>query len=111
MTVPRNFGRVALTSTALLATSIWLAPDAEATTCLRPGYPAGCAARPTVTNGVGVKPGIGAGAPGAGVTPGVGVGARGVGVAPGVGVGAPGVGVAPRSAVNRGGPVNRPGVR
>jgi len=38
----------------------------------------------------------------------VGVGAPGVGVAPGVGAGAPGVGVAPG---NRGGSVNRPGVR
>ena len=40
------------------------------------------------------------------VTPGV--GAPGVGVTPGVGVGAPGVGVAPG---NRGGPVNRVGMR
>ncbi len=38
----------------------------------------------------------------------VGVGAPGVGVRPGVGVGAPGVGVRP---ANRGGPVNRVGVR
>ena len=38
----------------------------------------------------------------------VGVGAPGVGVARGVGVGAPGVGAAP---MNRGGPVNRVGVR
>ena len=38
----------------------------------------------------------------------VGVGAPGVGVAPGVGAGAPGVGVAP---ANRGGPVNRVGMR
>jgi hypothetical protein len=38
----------------------------------------------------------------------VGPGAPGVGVAPGVGAGAPGAGVAP---ANRGGPVNRPGVR
>ena len=37
-----------------------------------------------------------------------GVGAPGVGVTPGVGVGAPGVGAAP---ANRGGPVNRAGVR
>jgi hypothetical protein len=48
--------------------------------------------------------------------PGVGVGAPGVGVgAPGVGVGAPGVGVTPAPGVNtpanRGGPVNRVGVR
>jgi len=66
--------------------------------------------------GVGVAPGVGApgaGAPGVGVAPGVGAGAPGVGVAPGVGapgvgVGAPGVGAAP---ANRGGPVNRVGVR
>jgi hypothetical protein len=38
----------------------------------------------------------------------VGAGAPGVGAAPGVGVGAPGVGAAP---ANRGGPVNRVGVR
>jgi hypothetical protein len=38
----------------------------------------------------------------------VGAGAPGVGVKPGVGVGAPGPGVAP---VNKGGPVNRVGVR
>jgi len=48
----------------------------------------------------------------------VGVGAPGVGVAPGhspgVGLGAPGVGIAPGpgvAPVNRGGPVNRVGVR
>lgn len=79
---------------------------------------AGVARRSTVgagAPGVGVSPGIGAGAPGRGVTPGVGAGARGVGVTPGggvgtsgVGAGAPGVGVAP---ANRGGPVNRVGVR
>jgi hypothetical protein len=55
--------------------------------CKSVGVPKGCVARPTA---------------------GVGAGARGVGVAPGVGVGAPGVGVAP---ANRGGPVNRAGVR
>lgn len=66
---------------------------------------AGVARRSTVgvgAPGVGVTPGVGVGAPG------VGVGAPGVGVTPGVGVGAPGVGVAP---ANRGGPVNRAGVR
>ena len=62
-----------------------------------------------VTPGVGAgAPGVGAGAPGVGVTPGVGVGAPGVGVTPGVGVGAPGPGAAPG---NKGGPVNRVGVR
>ena len=82
---------------------------------------AGVARRSTVgagAPGAGVAPGVGVGAPGVGVAPGVGapgvgVGAPGVGVAPGVGgpgagVGAPGVGAAP---ANRGGPVNRVGVR
>jgi hypothetical protein len=68
---------------------------------------AGVARRSTV--GVGA-PGVGVGAPGVGVgTPGVGVGT------PGVGVGAPGVGVTPAPGINtpanRGGPVNRVGVR
>ena len=70
---------------------------------------AGVARRSTVgvgAPGPGVAPGVGA--PGPGVTPGVGVGAPGVGVTPGVGVGAPGPGAAP---ANRGGPVNRVGVR
>ncbi len=72
---------------------------------------AGVARRSTVgagAPGVGVTPGVGAGAPGVGVTPGVGAGAPGVGVTPGVGAGAPGPGAAP---ANRGGPVNRAGVR
>lgn len=70
---------------------------------------AGVARRSTVgagAPGVGVTPGVGVGAPGPGAAPGV--GAPGVGVTPGVGVGAPGVGAAP---ANRGGPVNRVGVR
>lgn len=63
--------------------------------CKAAGIPKGCVARPAGS---------------------VGVGAPGVGVRPGVGVGAPGAGVragtAPRrNAVNRGGPVNRVGVR
>ena len=80
----------------------------------RPATPvsyAGVARRSTVgagAPGVGVTPGVGVGAPGVGATPGVGVGTPGVGVTPGVGAGAPGVGVAPG---NRGGPVNRVGVR
>ena len=85
----------------------------------RPATPvsyAGVARRTTVrvatpgvgAPGVGVTPGVGAGAPGPGVTPGVGAGAPGVGVTPGVGAGAPGAGAAPG---NRGGPVNRVGVR
>lgn len=70
--------------------------DAEAVVyCKSAGVPKGCIARP------------GAGAPGVGVVPGSGAGAPGVGVAPGVGLGAPGAG----AGVNRGGPVNRPGVR
>jgi hypothetical protein len=80
----------------------------------RPATPvsyAGVARRSTVgagAPGVGVTPGVGVGAPGVGVTPGVGAGAPGVGVTPGVGAGTPGVGAAPG---NRGGPVNRVGVR
>ncbi len=86
----------------------------------RPATPfsvAGVARRSSVdlgAPGVGVMPGVGVGAPGLGVAPGVGVGAPGVGVIPGVGVGAPGVGIAPGpgiAPVNRGGPVNRVGVR
>jgi hypothetical protein len=67
--------------------------------CKTVGVPKGCVARPHAR----VR-----GAPGVGVAPGVGAGAPGVGVAPGVGAGAPGPGVAP---ANRGGPVNRVGVR
>jgi hypothetical protein len=82
--------------------------------CTEVGVPRGCVARPGAgvgAPGVGVRPGVGAGAPGVGVTPGVGVGAPGVGVTPGVGVGAPGVGASPDAGINRGGPVNRRGVR
>ena len=70
-------------------TGLVSAPAAHAVIyCKTVGVPKGCVARPGAA--------------------GVGAGARGVGVAPGVGVGAPGVGVAP---ANRGGPVNRAGVR
>ena len=83
--------------------------------CRAVGIPHGCIVRPHDAGapGVGVAPGVGAGAPGVGVAPGVGAGAAGVGVAPGVGAGAPGVGVTegPGVGVNRGGPVNRGGVR
>jgi hypothetical protein len=68
----------------------------------------GAPATPVSYAGVARRSTVGAGAPGVGVTPGPGVGAPGVGVAPGVGAGAPGVGVQP---ANRGGPVNRVGVR
>ena len=73
----------------------------------------GAPATPVSYAGVARRSTVGVGAPGVGVTPGVGVGAPGPGVAPGVGapgvgVGAPGPGVAP---ANRGGPVNRVGVR
>jgi hypothetical protein len=68
----------------------------------------GAPATPVSYAGVARRSTVGAGAPGVGVTPGVGVGAPGVGAAPGVGVGAPGPGAAP---ANRGGPVNRVGVR
>lgn len=90
--------------------------------CTAPGFPVGCVVVTPIDRGapgVGVLPGVGVGAPGVGVAPRVGVpgvGAPGVGVLPGVGVGAPGPGVAPGvgaagAGVNRGGPVNRPGVR
>jgi hypothetical protein len=79
----------------------------------------GAPATPVSYAGVARRSTVGAGAPGVGVTPGVGVGAPGVGVAPGVGAGAPGPGVAPgvgapgpgAAPANRGGPVNRVGVR
>jgi hypothetical protein len=76
-----------------MLTLCWLVspPLAEAVVyCTRPGVPAGCVVRPRPVAGVPI-----AGVPG--------VGAPGVGV-PGVGV----PGVAP---ANRGGPVNRAGVR
>jgi hypothetical protein len=71
--------------------------------CKTVGVPKGCVVRPAGN----------AGAPGVGVAPGVGAGAPGVGVAPGAGAGAPGVGVTPNAGVgvDRGGPVNRPGIR
>lgn len=86
---------------------------AQARYCHRPGFPAGCVARPAAVPGagapgVGVVPGAGAGAPGAGVAPRPGVGAYGAGATPGVGYGAPGAGVQP---YNAGGPVNRAGYR
>jgi hypothetical protein len=68
----------------------------------------GAPATPVSYAGVARRSTVGAGAPGVGVTPGVGAGAPGVGVTPGVGAGAPGPGAAPG---NRGGPVNRIGVR
>jgi hypothetical protein len=72
---------------------------------------AGVARRSTVgagAPGVGAAPGVGVGAPGVGAAPHAGVGAPGVGASPGVGAGAAGVGAQP---ANRGGPVNRVGVR
>lgn len=75
-----------------------LTPSAEAVV--------GAPATPVSYAGVARRSTVGAGAPGVGVTPGVGVGAPGPGAAPGVG--APGPGAAP---ANRGGPVNRVGVR
>jgi hypothetical protein len=86
-----------------MLTLCWLVspPLAEAVVyCTRPGVPAGCVVRPRPVAGVPIAGVPGVGAPGVGVP--------GVGAAPGVGAGAPGVGVAP---ANRGGPVNRAGVR
>jgi hypothetical protein len=102
--------------TLVLAAAGWagggadgLVPDAQAVV--------GAPATPVSYAGVARRSTVGAGAPGVGVTPGVGVGAPGPGAAPGVG--APGVGVAPgvgapgpgAAPANRGGPVNRVGVR
>jgi hypothetical protein len=94
--------------------------------CTGDGVPAGCVVRPPVAPGLGA-PGVGVGAPGVGVVdPGINQpGAAGnVGVPrPGLGVGAPGAGVVDPginqpgaagnvgSPANRGGPVNRPGMR
>ena len=81
-----------------------IASSAEATVyCNADGTPQGCVWEPNGigARGVGVDPGVGAGAAG------VGVGARGVGVEPGVGVGRDGV----DGDINRGGPVNRAGRR
>jgi len=79
---------------AAFALALYPAESGAVVYCKSAGVPKGCVARPT------------AGANG------VGAGARGVGVAPGVGVGSPGVGVSPRAGTaNRGGPVNRAGVR
>jgi hypothetical protein len=61
----------------------------------------GAPATPVSYSGVARRSTVGAGAPGVGVKPGVGVGAPGVGVAPGPGV----------APANKGGPVNRVGVR
>ena len=72
--------------------------------CNADGTPQGCVWESNAgwgARGVGVVPGVGAGAPG------VGVGARGVGVEPGVGVGRDGV----DGEMNRGGPVDRAGRR
>ena len=87
----------------LLGSALFVTPTQAEVYCNAAGLPKGCVVRPA--------PGVGA--PGVGVTPGVGAGAAGVGVAPGAGAGAPGVGVAPGDGpgVNRGGPVNRPGIR
>ena len=104
-------------SVAVLGATLFAGQAGAVVYCKSVGVPKGCVARPTAAAaavatpgvgapGVGVAPGVGGGAPGGGVAPGVGAGAPGVGVAPGVG--APGPGAAP---ANRGGPVNRVGVR
>jgi hypothetical protein len=107
----------------LAALALYIGSANARVVCTGPGVPVGCVVAPLDRGapGVGVLPGPGVGAPGVGVAPGVGargVGAPGVGVLPGAGVGAPGPGVAPGvgaagpgAGPNRGGPVNRPGVR
>jgi hypothetical protein len=87
----------------LVLTPFWLALVVRADAvvyCARPGVPAGCVVRPVAR--------VGVGAPGVGVAPRGVAAPGGVGGAPGVGLGAPGAGVAP---ANRGGPVNRAGIR
>jgi hypothetical protein len=96
-----SVGCVRMVGIGFLVLTPWLlsAPRAAAVVyCTRPGVPAGCVVRP--------RPAVGA--PGVGVAPRPVAAPGGVGGAPGVGAGAPGVGVAP---ANRGGPVNRAGVR
>ncbi len=91
---------------AVLSLGAWIVPSTPAVAvvyCTAAGAPAGCAMAPAVAQAAVhcTRPGYPVGcAPGAG--------AAGRGVARGVGVGAPGVGAAP---MNRGGPVNRAGVR
>jgi hypothetical protein len=85
----------------LVLTPCWLGLATQAGAvvyCVRPGVPARCVVRPPA----------GVGAPGVGVAPRGVAAPGGVGGAPGVGLGAPGGGVAP---ANRGGPVNRAGIR
>ena len=96
-----------------LASAGWLAnghfgPSLPGFQAAPAGAVVGRPATPSSYAGAARSSTVGVGAPGVGVRPGVGVGAPGVGVAPGVGLGAPGVGVQP---MNRGGPVNRVGVR
>jgi hypothetical protein len=107
-------------SAALSVGLVLMATSAVAQVYCGPrGLPPGCVHRPDAgAPGVGVAPGVGAGAPGVGVTPGAGVGAPGAGVTPGAGAGAPGAGVAPGAGAagpgagpDRGGPVNRHGIR
>jgi hypothetical protein len=92
-------GMVLLGPSLLLST----VPARAVVYCARPGYPVGCVVRRPARMAV-ATPGLGA--PGVGVAPRPAAG--GVGVVPGAGAGAPGAGVAP---ANRGGPVNRAGLR
>ena len=95
-----------------LAAAGWLGPGESGPVATAQAV-VGAPATPVSYAGVARRSTVGVGAPAVGVEHGVGVRAPGVGVAPGVGapgvgVGAPGVGAAP---ANRGGPVNRVGVR
>ena len=87
-----HFIRNLALSTALLAVGGATIAEAVTGAPATPVSYAGVARRTTVDR----DPGLGTGAPGVGVKPGVGVGAPGVGApgvgAPGVGAGAPGVG-------------------
>lgn len=92
----------ALAGVMLFALGLAGAPTTAAAVvyCKTVGVPQGCVARPTAPVVYCTRPGYPAGC--------YDKGAPGVGVTPGVGAGAPGVGVQP---ANRGGPVNRLGVR
>jgi len=102
-----------------VAAALWLCNGAVSTTDVNfiaaANAVVGAPVTPVSYAGVARRSTVGVGAPGVGATPAPGVGAPGVGVTPGVGVGAPGVGATPAPGVgtpaNRGGPVNRVGVR
>ena len=88
------------------ATALWLCNGGVSTKQFNfiatAGAVVGAPVTPVSYAGVARRSTVGVGAPGVGATPGVGVGAPGVGATPVPGEGTP---------ANRGGPVNRVGVR